>query len=356
VRVSLLRVVDVRNYPQAEFDPGPGITVVSGPNGSGKSNLLEAIGLFATLSSPRAGNLAALTRTGADEAGLRLELESGASLEIRLRGGRTLLRAGGAGAQAKSFLGRFKAVLFTPEDLDLVRGSPELRRRALDELIVQLRPAFRGTRSRYDRALRQRNFALRQGRTQDAASYDGPLADAGAHVLEARRDLVAELVPTAVALYDELAGKGTLDVRYVHNAGGEDLRGETLVEHLLGLYARGLSVDVERGTTRIGPHRDDLEISIDGVPARTHASRGEQRSAALALRLAELRLLSGAVLLLDDVLSELDADRRARIFNTVDAGAQVIVATADRGAVPSSVDISGEWTVTGGSLRRERVA
>lgn len=351
MQVEVVRLADFRNYRQAEFRPAPGVTVVSGGNGSGKSNLLESIGLFATLGSSRAGQLGVLVREGAQEAGARLESDSGCVLEVRVRGGRTLLKAGGAAAVARAFLGRFRAVLFTPEDLDLVRGEPELRRRALDELIVQVRPAYRGVRREYDRALRQRNTALRHGRPDEAASYHHPLAEAGAHVLLARRELLGEVAPLARELYEELAGRGTLDLRYRDTSKDDRLSGPELVEHLLRRYEDGLATDLDVGSTRVGPHRDDLEILVSGAAARSYASRGEQRSAALAFRLAELRVLSGAVLVLDDVLSELDADRRTRVFKTVGPDVQVVVGTADRDAIPATVDVSSEWTVVDGTLR-----
>lgn len=350
MRIAALRLANVRNYVEAEFLPADGVTIVYGANGAGKSNLLEAAGLFATLSSPRAGNLGVLVRRGEPEAGIRLEGDTGTSLEIRLRGGRALLRAGAAPTVAKAFLGRFTAVLFTPEDLDLVRGEPDLRRRALDDLIVQMRPAYRGVRRDYDRALRQRNAALRSARPDDAVSYDRPLAETGAQILEARRDLLDDLSPLAASLYDDLSSKRRLSLRYRDTAKDGGLRGPALVEFLLDRYADGLGVDLDAGTTRVGPHRDDVEIGIDDAPVRSFASRGEQRCAALAFRLAQLRMLGGGVLLLDDVLSELDPDRRGRLFKAVGNDVQTIVATADRDAVPPCVDVAAEWVVSDGLL------
>lgn len=348
MRLSVLRLANVRNYAEAEFRPATGTTLIVGPNGSGKSTLLEAIGLFATLSSPRAGALGVLVRQGSPEAGLRLETDA-AILEIRLSGGRAHLKAGGSGAVARTFLGRFKAVLFTPEDLDLVRGEPELRRRALDELIVQMRPAYRGIRQDFERALRQRNAALRQGLAEEARLYEAPLAAAAAQVLEARRTLVERLGPEAVALYDELAGKGRLGLRYRDASEAGERSGEDLVDWFRRRFEEDLPVELERGSTRKGPHRDDLEIEIDEMAARSYASRGEQRSAALAFRLAELRLLGEAVLLLDDVLSELDAQRRRRLFEVV-RGTQTVVTATDGDAVPEAA-ASGRWQVEAGILR-----
>jgi DNA replication and repair protein RecF len=191
MRIGVLRLWDLRIYSQASFEPGPGTTLVVGGNGSGKSTLLEAAGLFSTLSSSRAGSLKVLVRDGHDEGGTRLETIEGASLEVRLRSGRSVLRIGGSPAAAKDFLGRFRSVLFTPEDLDLVRGEPALRRRALDDLLVQLRPRYRSVRQEFERALRQRNAALRDGLEREAALYGVPLAQAAAAVLEARSSSTA---------------------------------------------------------------------------------------------------------------------------------------------------------------------
>ncbi len=347
--IALLRIWNLRNYRETEFRPAAGTTMLTGENGSGKTSLLEAASLFSTLSSPRTGHMGALVREGEPEGGTRMETVEGMLLEVRIRGGRTLLRAGGVGVAAKGFLGRFRSVLFTPEDLDLVRGEPELRRRALDDLLIQFRPGYRAVRQEFERSLRQRNAALRHGREQDAALYDMPLATAGAQVLESRRRVVEELRPVAVELYTEMAGRGRLGLSYRDTSGDEGSVGSDLVDHLLGRYAETLQRDLERGRTGIGPHRDDLEVGIDGRPARTHASRGEQRSATLAFRLAELRLLPEAVLLLDDVLSELDPDRRRRVFE-VTGSTQTVVTATDRDILPPAVKVDAWWHVDGGEL------
>ena len=351
MHIEVLRLQDLRNYEIAEFRPAPSTTVVIGDNGAGKSSLLEAAGLFATLSSPRASSMRFIVREGADEGGAKLEIAEGAELEVRLRAGRTTMRVGGSPAQAKDFLGRFRCVLFTPEDLDLVRGEPALRRRALDDLLVQLRPAYRTVRQEFERALKQRNAALRDGLEMQASLYGEPLARCAAHVLEARREIAAHLQPAAAALYNDLAEHGTLAITYHDTSEAGELSGDELVSHLSALYSRLLSHDMERGRTTIGPHRDDLEIFMDGRQARWYASRGEQRSATLAFRLAELRLLPEAVLLLDDVLSELDPERRRRVFETT-AGAQTIVTTTDAESVPPAAKAENTWRVDAGALER----
>lgn len=347
--IELLRVHDLRNYRDAEFRPAPSITTVVGDNGSGKSSLLEAIGLFSTLSSPRSPSLKVVVREGCDEGGARLETPDGAQLGVFIRSGRTVLRTGGSPAQAKDFLGRFRSVLFTPEDLDLVRGEPSLRRRAIDDLLVQLRPRYRSIRSDFERALKQRNAALRDARETEASLYGEPLAAAAAQILEARREVVERLRPVAAEVYAELAERGVLDITYRDTSSSEGFDGVSLVRRLCDIYAQSLGGDLERGRTTIGPHRDDLEITLDGREARWYASRGEQRSSALAFRLAELRLLPDAVLLLDDVLSELDPHRRRRVFDVAQGG-QTIVTATDADIVPAAAKVESSWTVYDGVL------
>jgi DNA replication and repair protein RecF len=349
MRVEVLRLADLRNYQAAEFRPARGTTVVIGDNGSGKSSLLEAAGMFSTLSSPRASSLKVLVREGADEGGAKLETTDGAELELRVRSGRTFLKLGGSSAQARDFLGRFRSVLFTPEDLDLVRGEPALRRRALDDLLVQMRPRFRSVRQEFERALKQRNAALRDGLEVQAQLYGEPLAQAAAHVLESRREVAERLRPAASELYTELAERGVLSIRYRDSSEAGDVSGDELAAHFSRIYTELLYRDLERGRTTVGPHRDDLDIALDGREARWYASRGEQRSATLAFRLAELRLLPEAVLLLDDVLSELDPERRRRVFETT-AGAQTIVTATDADAIPAAAKVESVWRVERGVL------
>jgi DNA replication and repair protein RecF len=349
MRIGVLRLQDLRCYQGAEFRPSEGTTLVVGGNGSGKSTLLEAAGLFSTLSSARASSLRMLVREGHDEGGARLETTDGASLEVRLRSGRAVLRAGGSPAAAKDFLGRFRSVLFTPEDLDLVRGEPALRRRAIDDFIVQLRPRYRAQRSDFERALKQRNAALRDGLVAEAELYGAPLADAAAHILDARREIVSQLAPAAAVLYTDLAEEGRLSLSYRDTAEAGERTEADLVEHFTEVYARTLHNDLDRGRTTVGPHRDDLEIFLSDREARWYASRGEQRSATLAFRLAELRLMPEGVLLLDDVLSELDPERRRRVFDVTE-GAQTVVTATDPAAVPDVAKVESIWRTDDGVL------
>jgi DNA replication and repair protein RecF len=292
-----------------------------------------------------------LVREGAEEGGAHLTTGDGADLEIRIRS-RAMLRLNGSTAQPKDFFGRFRSVLFTPEDLDLVRGEPALRRRAIDDLLVQLRPRYRATRQEFERALKQRNAALRDGLEMQAQLYAEPLANTAAEILRARRDVVSELEPKAAELYGELAEKGTMTLAYRDTSQAPDDVNADLVAHFTQVFSDTLYRDLERGRTTVGPHRDDLDIYMDGREARWYASRGEQRSATLAFRLAELRLLPEAVLLLDDVLSELDPERRRRVFE-VTSGAQTIVTATDIESIPAAAKVESVWHVTDGVLGQE---
>ena len=349
MQVDVLRIADLRNYTNAEFRPAPATTVVVGGNGSGKSSLLEAAGLFSTLQSSRASSLRMIVRDGCEEGGAHLDTADGASLEVRVKSGRTVLRAGGSSAQAKDFLGRFKSVLFTPEDLDLVRGEPSLRRRALDALGIQLRPRHRSLQRDFERALKQRNAALRDMQPAVAELYSEPLAMAAGPLLDARREIAGALSGPVTDLYGELAHKGTVSLSYEDSAESGDRTGADLIEYLRDAYLRTIGTDLDRGRTTIGPHRDDIDITLDGRAARWYASRGEQRAITLALRLAELRLLDNAVLMLDDVLSELDPERRRRVFD-VTTGVQTIVTTTDLESLPPSAKSEAVWHVSDGHL------
>ena len=349
MEVEVLRVADLRNYVSAEFRPATGTTVVVGANGSGKSSLLEAAGLFSTLQSGRASSLRMLVRDGCEEGGVHLETTDGASLEVRIKSGRSVLRAGASAVAAKDFLGRFRSVLFTPEDLDLVRGEPSLRRRALDALGVQLRPRHRSIQRDFERALRQRNAALRDMQSAVAELYAEPLAAAAGPLLDARREIVSAMSEPTTELYGELAHRGSVELVYEDSSEAGDRRGAELVDYLRETYARTAGTDLERGRTMIGPHRDDIAITLENRPARWYASRGEQRAITLSIRLAELRLLDNAVLMLDDVLSELDPERRRRVFD-VTTGVQTIVTTTDLESLPVSAKVESTWRVDDGRL------
>ena len=343
MRLHRLHLADFRNYASAEVALAPDeLTVVVGGNGQGKTNLLEAVGYLATLSSFRGAPPDALVRTGCPSAVVRAKGERGGrelliEAEINPSGRSRTLVDHQPLRRSSDLLGALRVSLFSPDDLELVKGGPAGRRRYLDDALTALHPRNAAIRADAERVLRQRNALLKQirGRLDGAAEstldvWDAKLAVSGEALASARTELVASLeVPLAKA-YDQLAGvPADVRVRYERSWAGP------LAEALAGARTE----DVRRGLTTVGPHRDELFLSVGGPPARTHASQGEQRSLALALRLAVHGAVTEAVgeppvLLLDDVFSELDGERSAALVAHLPDG-QALLTTA--GVVPAGI-------------------
>jgi DNA replication and repair protein RecF len=337
VIVTRLELVDLRNYRSAQFEFPAGTTLVIGDNGQGKTNLAEAVGFLATLDSFRSVPSDALIRVGADTAVIRATVREGdgrsSLIEIELvRGGRNRVQVNRQRlGRTRDLLGTVRVTVFSPDDLILVKGGPGDRRRLLDDTLVALAVKYDARRLEIDRIVRQRNTLLKHagGRMTDeiAASldvWDARFVAVGDQFGHARATLVERLAPLVQEAYERLAGASTtVDLRYE-----PDWRRTGLEQALVA--AR--TTDLRRGVTTVGPHRDELELSIGGLPSRTHASQGEQRSLALALRLAGHRLVtaqsgSAPVLVLDDVLSELDDRRAGGLLGDLPTG-QVVITTA----------------------------
>lgn len=381
MHVRQLAVTDFRSWEYVELDLEPGVAVLVGANGQGKTNLVEALGYLSTLSSHRVATDAPLVRLGTQRAVVRAVVvhdgrELAVELEIALgRANRARLNRSPL-ARPREVLGVLRSVLFAPEDLALVRGDPAERRRFLDELLVSRTPRLAGVRADYDRVLRQRAALLksaggaRRGGAGDLRTldvWDGHLARHGAELLRARLDLVAGLAPHVAVAYRRVApASGPAHLGYhsslgdalpdgVREAGRADV--DLLEAAMLAELARVRPAEVERGVCLVGPHRDDLELCLSGVPAKGYASHGESWSVALALRLGSYELLraDGAepVLLLDDVFAELDSHRRARLAEVALAAEQVVVTAAVAADVPEELD--GAWfDVHEGQVRRVR--
>ena len=357
-----LWITDFRNYATADLEPAPaGLTVVVGGNGEGKTNLLEAVGVLATLRSFRGAPGEALVRAGAEAGVVRaegrrdgrlllIEAELHRSGRDRVQVNRQPLR------RAKDLLGALQVTVFSPDDLDLVKGGPASRRRYLDELLVSLHPRHDATQAEIERVLRQRNALLRQagGRaTPEVVAtldvWDTKFAAAGEALTAARLGLIAALQPLVTDAYARVAAAtrlrgGPTTVGLAHQASWQGSLAEALVA------AR--PEDLRRGMTTVGPHRDELGCWIGDLPARTHASQGEQRTLALGLRLGGHRLVAARVgsppiLLLDDVFSELDDDRSAALLDALPAG-QAILTTA--GLPPPATRPARVVRVEGGKL------
>ena len=348
--VARLELADFRNYHAAAVDLVPGSTVFVGPNGQGKTNLVEAIVLLATGASHRVSGDQALIRQGTDRAIIRAVLRHGdrqVAVDAELNRGRAnRIHVNGTAVRSREARRYLDAVIFAPEDLGLVRDEPGGRRRFLDTLLVMRQPRLAGVLADYERVVRQRNTLLKSARaarvTDDTRStldiWDLQLAAAGAEITAARLQLVDELRPFAAEAYSTIAGASQLLELDL------EITGAAEVDAFAARLADRRREELDRAVTLVGPHRDDLRLTLNDMPARTHASHGESWSTALALRLGSAELLrrSGPagdpVIILDDVFAELDAGRRARLLDAVADYEQVLVTAAVEEDVPAGLE------------------
>jgi DNA replication and repair protein RecF len=367
LRVDRLLLEDFRNYERAEVELDPHLNVVVGPNAQGKTNLLEAVYCLAGSGSPR-GPEPALVRDGAERALIHAEITRGTRtvrVDMELRPGRGLRallnRTPVGGTRALRELSA--AVFFGPDELSLIKGSPDGRRRFLDDLIVKLRPGRETVRREWDRVQKQRNALLKSAPRGGAAGrsarstlevWDEAFCRAGSHLAAARLEALGMLLPFARKRYEGIAGRGRMSLAYA--SGWLDAAGaEDAISYPEGIDEAALRAalevaldevrdkEFERGVSLVGPQRDDVIVRLastsgDGpmLEARAYASQGDQRTAALALKLAEHDLLTEVlgdepILLLDDVFSELDAARRSYLLETVEQKAQTIISSAEPG-------------------------
>jgi DNA replication and repair protein RecF len=371
LHVSHLSLHDFRSYPEAEVALGPGVTAFVGRNGQGKTNLVEAVDYVARLASHRVAGDAPLVRFGAEHAVVRVVVVRDgreALLEVQINPGRSNRARVNRSPlpRARELLGLVRTVLFSPDDLALVKGDPSERRRLLDDLLVQRAPRFAGVRSDYDRVLRQRNTLLKSarvggpggGRRREGALatldvWSSHLARTGAELLAARLALVEDLRPYVATAYEALArGAGATDVTMTYRSSVELPAGpaagpapgpttDLLAAALLTEMDHRRDEEVERGVSLVGPHRDDLTLMLGPLPLRGYASHGESWSMALALRLASYDLLRASgddpILILDDVFAELDTDRRDRLAELVGGAEQVLVTAAVPEDIPTAL-------------------
>lgn len=335
--VRRLELVGFRNYASTSFELTSGITAVLGDNGQGKTNFAEALGYLATLSSFRGVPNEAMVRAGDQAAVIRAWIvdddgrESTVEAELSTVGRNRVLVNRQRLGRSRELLGVMRVTVFAPDDLVLVKGGPGERRRFLDDALVALAVRNDALRLEVDRVLRQRNRLLKQsgGRTDPEIVttldvWDAKLVEVGERLGTARQALVDRLAPSVEEAYRQLAGADAI----VHLEYEAAWRGTGLAAAL----AASRRDDLRRGVSTVGPHRDEVLVQLDGLPARTHASQGEQRSLALALRLAVHRLVtertgSSPVLVLDDVLSELDPGRARALLDHVPDG-QVVITSA----------------------------
>ena len=378
MHVARLSLTDYRNYERAELTLGPGATVFVGRNGQGKTNLVESIGYLATLGSHRVSGDQALIRAGADAAIVRALLAHGDRellIELQLnRQGANRAQLNRSPVKTRELPRYAHSVLFAPEDLAIVRGEPSVRRRLLDELLVQRTPRLAGVMADYERVLKQRNSLLKSARARGLAAaqlptldiWDERLVQLGSELIDQRVALVRELAaPLAEAYHSIVDADHAPELRPLLSIDGADPESETpadaatrsavasdAISAIAGDGASATAVrfaeairnlrpkELERGITLVGPHRDDVVLLLNGLPAKGYASHGESWSFALALRLASAELLrrdsttGDPVLVLDDVFAELDRLRRERLAAAIGGFEQVLVTAAVLEDVP----------------------
>jgi DNA replication and repair protein RecF len=392
VHVAHLSLHDFRSYADVDVTLGPGVTAFIGRNGQGKTNLVEAVDYLARLTSHRVASDTPLVRHGCDQAVVRALVvrdERQALLEVELNPGRSNRARINKSPlpRSRELIGMVRTVLFSPEDLALVKGDPSDRRRFLDDLLVLRAPRYAGVRSDYDRVLRQRNSLLKtagaarrggsgSSRAESALStlsvWDSHLARTGAELLAARLALVEELKPLVGKAYEAVArGASRADTTMGYRSSFElpeattkeleEYDGvlpdrERLAEEILAEVDRRRADELDRGVSLVGPHRDELVLMLGGLPVKGYASHGESWSFALALRLASYDLLRAGgddpILILDDVFAELDTERRRRLAELVSDAEQVLVTAAVPADVPEALH-GARITVAEGVVSRD---
>ena len=376
--VSALELVDFRSYQHVAIAFEPGVSVLVGPNGQGKTNVVEAVGYLATLGSHRVATEAPLIRHGATQAVVRgqvLRDDRQLLLEIELTPGKANRARINKSPlpRSRELLGVLRTVSFAPEDLALVRGDPDVRRRFLDDLAVLRTPRLAGVRADYERVLKQRNALLKtamasrgQFDEETLRVWDEHLVAAGAEMLDVRLRLIEALQPHITRTYRDLA-ESELAAQLLYKPSWWLSRDPVVTTELPSEreeIAAALRVAIEqarreelaRGLSVVGPHRDDLVLQLGELPAKGYASHGESWSFALALRLASFELLRAEgddpVLILDDVFAELDEKRRVRLAELVGSAEQVLVTAAVAGDVPDA--LSGvQYSVGAGKVTRD---
>ncbi len=366
--IETLRLKQFRNYPELTLYPHPGLNLFFGHNGAGKTNLLEAVHYCALGKSHRAGSdrevVAREAAAGACAVTVRSEGAGRSEIMVRLSPGeqrkKTVWIDRRKADRLADLMGRVRCVIFSPEDLSLVREGPALRRRYLDMMICQLDPRYFLSLQRYNQALEQRSALLREARKQDTAAsalpgdllapWEALMAAESRVIIPRRRQIMDRVSALAQEKYAAIAGDSgeTFSLTYTPNVAEEEDLAETLEKHRW--------VDMNRGAATHGPHREDLSLSLNDREMKLYASQGQVRTAALAMKLAQLLLFREEtgempVLLLDDVMSELDMNRRVRLLREID-GAQTFVTCTDE----SDLDGSRERRTYRVSLDGERHA
>jgi DNA replication and repair protein RecF len=356
MQIKSLSLRDFRNHQDEQFTFSPGVTAIIGRNGRGKTNIVEAVNYFATLGSHRVSQDTPLIRWGCQEAQIaalvqKHDRQANVGITLRASGSNKVTLNDNKLTRPRDVLGLVHAVIFAPEDLELVRREPAARRRYVDDFCTQLTPRFAGVRLDYDRTLKQRNSLLKShGRREMSASalatleaWDEQLVDFGSQVVSHRLNALHQLKEPIDAHGKMLSGD-TEPLLATYNSSwlktdGMDV--ESVQADFRAALVERRREEVDRGLTLVGPHRDDIELTLSGMPAKEYSSHGQSWSVALALRLATFTILrqhdDDPILILDDVFAELDRKRRTRLVSAVSGVEQVMITAAVLEDVPSEL-------------------
>ena len=361
MRITSLEVINFRNYESARLAPCDGVTVLFGDNAQGKTALLEAVVLSCTGRSHRTPFDRELIRWGESQGRvavttLRRDGSHDVEMLLNQRCRKTVKVNGSSLGRTGELMGHVSGVLFAPEDLRLVKDGPGERRRFVDMALSQIRPTYYYELQRYAHALAQRNrllkdIALNPGLDATLDDWDAQLALHGAMISRARGEYLTRVAEAARLIHADITGgREALSAAYEPSVPSPDR------EALLEALQTAREIDKRRGTTTVGPHRDDVALTLNGTDARAYGSQGQQRTAALSLKLAELEIMSREigetpVLLLDDVMSELDPQRRRQLLTRL-RGVQTIVTCTDLSDL-AEADIGAAWRVREGHISKE---
>jgi len=364
MRLVTLQIRDFRNLGEVELRPSPHTTILLGANGQGKTNLLEAVYFLTTLKPLRTVRLQELVRFGRDHAQVSADFDGPGGLRraaVQIQAGaRTVHLDGRPQEKLDAYFEGLAAVCFSPDDLLLVKGGPDGRRRFLDRAAFNRWPAVLGEAREYVRALRARNAALRVSAKEVEESFRGPLVRAAARLLVRRRDLIRELAPLVRAAFAEISGPSAPEALVAYRpASGMRVEGsaEEIAGRLEEILALRIERDRHRGYTSVGPHMDELVLALDGRGVRLFGSQGQQRALVLALKIGEIENLRSALgrpplLLLDDVSSELDPEKNRYLLEYLGrlAGQAFLTATDGRLLEPAAGPRTAFFEVRGGAV------
>jgi DNA replication and repair protein RecF len=365
MRIISAELIGWRNYEHQslEFESSP--TLLVGSNGQGKTNFVEALIYSARGHSHRTASDAILVKNGSSEAIIRMTVQHDTrrlAVDLRVTGsGANTIRVNGTVTKRRELARLLPLVSFAPEDMDLVRGEPEHRRMFLNDLVAEASPALAGDIADYDRVLRQRNTLLKSLRSTPAAppetlhTWTDSLIGLATRIMVARRHLINDLSPRLSAHYKAIASSADCVSATMSESIPDNTAEPDIADTLRTLFHVKQRDEIDRGSTLFGPHRDDMSIVLNDLPARTHSSQGEAWSCALSLRLAQVDIVrrgsiaGDPVVVLDDVFSELDAGRRDRLGEHLSGIEHVIITAADVATIPASL-VGRQHTVLGGRI------